>query len=139
GGLDAKRVFAEAEKQLGELRLSAAATPASKAVSTNLDLTWDLDAGHLLATWPIPDFRQPDHAALMVAAQWLNMQLASDPDLEPQIGMAFAGADLTTPEGSFFFISAALRPGAEVDAARKAILRQVEWLATSVGESAQTA
>lgn len=138
-GLDAKAVFAEAEKQLGDLRLHAALSPALKAVSTNLDLTWDLDARHLLMTWPIPDFRQPDTAALMVAAQWLNMQLASDSDLKRQVGMAFAGADLTTPEGNFFFVSASLRPGADAEAVRKAILKQVERLATSAGESSQAA
>src|SRR5882672_6442253 len=53
--------------------------------------------------------------------------------------MAFAGADLTTPEGSFFFISASLRPGADIELVRKAILKQVERLATSAGPSGQAA
>jgi predicted Zn-dependent peptidase len=138
-GLDARTVFAEAEKQLNALCLQPASPPASSAVVTNLDLTWDLDARHLLVTWPIPDFRQPDHAALMVAAQGLNMRLASDLDLKPKVGMAFAGADLATPEGNFFFISASIRPGVDVEAVRKTILGLVEGLATSASESAQAA
>ena len=137
GGVESKAAFAEAEKQLGSLRLPAKLAPASKVAWTNLDLTWDLDARHLLLTWRIPGFHQPEHAALMVAAQWLTMQLAMDQDLKSQIGMAFAGADLATPEGNLFFVSAPLRPGAEIEAVRKAIMKQVESLAST--EIAQAA
>jgi predicted Zn-dependent peptidase len=130
GGVEAKAAFVEAEKQLGGVRLPAKLTPASKVAWTNLDLTWDFDARHLLLTWRIPGFRQPEHAALMVAAQWLTMQLAMDQDLKSQTGMAFAGADLATPEGNFFFVSASLRPRAQVEAVRKAIMKQVAGLAS---------
>jgi len=130
GGLDNRVVFAEAEKQLGDLRLPAKPAPTSKVIWTNLDLTWDLDARHLLLTWRIPDFHQHEHAALMVAAQWLTMQLAMEQDLKSQIGMAFAGADLATPEGDFFFVSASLRPGADGETVRNTILRKIESLTT---------
>jgi predicted Zn-dependent peptidase len=139
GGVESEAAFAEVEKQFGALRLPAALAPAAKAVSGNLDLTWDLDARHLLVAWAIPDFRQTDHASLMVAAQWLNMQLSSDAELKRQTGMAFAGADLTTPEGSFFFISASLRPGTDAEAMRKAIFSQIERLAKSANEISQAA
>jgi len=129
GGLETKAVFAEVKKHFGGLRLDGNLPPGSKLVSTNLDLTWDLDARHLLVTWPIPDFRQERHAALMVAAQALNLQLGSDADLKRQTGMVFAGADLMTPEGTFFFISASLRPGSDTGAVRQAMLSQVERLA----------
>jgi RNA polymerase sigma factor (sigma-70 family) len=130
GGVEAKTAFAEAQTQFGGLRLRGGLPPGSEAASTNLDLTWDLDARHILVTWPIPDFRQEEHAALMVAAQAVNMRVAPAVELKRQTGMIFAGADLVTPEGGFFFISASLRPGAEVEVVRKAILNQVEQLAT---------
>lgn len=136
-GLEEKVVLAEAEKQLGGLRPRGVLSPASKPVSTRLDLTWDLDARHLLVTWQIPNSRRPRHAELMVAAQWLNMQFASDQDLKRQIGMAFAGADLATPEGNAFYVSASLRPEASVEAVGKTILRQVERLAASDSEIPQ--
>jgi predicted Zn-dependent peptidase len=129
GGVEAKTVFTEVEKQIGALLLTGKPAPASKLAWTNLDLTWDLDARHLLLTWRIPDFRQPEHAALMVAAHWLTMQLAMDKELKSQTGMAFAGADLATPEGDFFFASASLRPATQVESVRKAILKYVEGLA----------
>lgn len=130
GGVEAEAAFAEVEQQLGRLSLPARLAPAAKAIWTDLDLTWDLEARHLLLTWRIPDFRQPGHAALMVAAQGLTMRLAMDQELKSQIGVAFAGADLATPEGDFFFVSASLRPGADFEAVRKAIVTQVESLAS---------
>jgi hypothetical protein len=75
----------------------------------------------------------------MVAAQWLNMQLASDQELKPQAGMAFAGADLATPEGDFFFVSVSLRTGAEVEAVRRIISKQVGHLAAGTKEIPEAA
>ena len=139
GGAEAKVVIAEVEKQFGGLHLQGNLPLASRVISTNLDLTWDLEARHLLLTWAIPDFRQADHAALMVAAQALNMQFFSDAELKRQTGMIYAGADLATPEGNFFFISASLRPGTEVEAVRNEILSQVERLATGANGTPKAA
>jgi len=139
GGLESKEVFVEVEKQLGTAQLPGALSPALKARPGNLDLTWDLDARHLLLTWPIPDFRQEDHAALMVTAQLLNMALPSDSQLPGQTGMTFAGADLATPEGSYFYVSASLRPGSNFDEVRKAIHAHVARIASDAGELSQSA
>jgi len=138
GGLPPQQVFAEVERQLGALQLAGALPPASTARPGNLDLTWDLDARHLLLTWPIPDFRQEDCAGLMVAAQCLNMLLPSDSQLTRQTGMTFAGTDLTTPEGTFFYVSASLRPGSNFEEVRKAILTHVAQLASDSGELSQS-
>ncbi len=140
GGVTAEQVFTEVQKQLGEVRLTGTLPPKSDVAPRNLDLTWDLDARHLLLLWPTPDFQQPDHAALVVAAQCLNMQLASDPQVKEQAGMVFAGADLTTPEGSFFFVSASVRPQANLKDLRDAIQSHVGQLAsdgTAVAHAAQ--
>jgi predicted Zn-dependent peptidase len=129
-GLESPQVFAEVQKQLGDLSLRSVLPLAVKPTPQSLDLTWDLDARHLLVTWPIPDCRQEDHAALMVAGQCLNMLLASDPQLTQQSGMVFAGSDLTTPEGDFFFVSASLRPGSTFAELRKSIQAHVARLSS---------
>jgi hypothetical protein len=78
GGVDAETFFAEVERQLDQIKSQATPTPPVKLRTGNLDLTWDLDARHLVLTWPIPHFGQDDYAALIAAAQWLNMQFYSD-------------------------------------------------------------
>lgn len=131
-GLQPAEAFAEVQKQLGGLSLRPVPPLAVKTTPQSLDLTWDLDARHLLVTWPIPDCRQEDHVALMVAGQCLNMLLASDPQLTQQAGMIFAGSDLATPDGDFFFVSASLRPGSTFAALRKAIQTHVSRLSSDV-------
>jgi predicted Zn-dependent peptidase len=81
GGVSAAQAFEEATTQLAALRLNADSVPPAKTIAGNLNLTWDLNARHLLLTWPIPDHRSADHAALMVAAQCLNMQMFGDAEL----------------------------------------------------------
>ena len=48
----------------------------------------------------------------MTAGQWLTIQYFRDAQLKKFTGFTLAGADLATPEGNFFYISASLRPGA---------------------------
>jgi len=136
-GLQSAEVFAGVQKQLGGLSLRSVPPLAAKTTPRTLDLTWDLDARHLLVTWPIPDRRQEDHAALMVAGQCLNMLLASDPQLTQQAGMIFAGSDLTTPEGDFFFVSASLRPGSTFAELCKTIQTHVGRLSSDASTLAQ--
>jgi predicted Zn-dependent peptidase len=112
GGIDAKSFLAEAAKQLGSLPSRARPAPRVTPRTGNLDVTWDLDARHLLLVWATPDFSDPDFAPLMISAQWLTMQYFSDRQLQTQVGQAFAGTDLATPEGHFFYVSASVRPGA---------------------------
>ena len=137
GGLEANAVFAEAEKQLGALKPRAASLPAAKANPRNMDLTWDLEARHLLLTGPIPDCQHDDYAALTTAAQLLNMLLVSEPQLTRQTGMVFAGADLATPEGAFFYVSASLRPGTDFETLRRALLAKVGRLSSDPAQISQ--
>lgn len=136
-GLEAKQVVAEVQQQLGALSLRSAPSLTSDSKPGTAKLTWDLDARHLLITWPIPDFRQADHAALMVAAQSLNLRLSSDPQLKRQTGMTFAGADLVTPEGSFFFVSSSLWPDSDMEQVRQAILGHVGKLSSDLASAVQ--
>jgi predicted Zn-dependent peptidase len=129
GGVDAQAVLAEVRNQLGKLTSPARLPTAMDNVRTGrLEVTWDLDARHLLLTWPLPDFGDPDFAPLMAASQWLTMQYFNDSELKKLIGQTFAGADLVTPEGNYFFVSASLRPGAAFADVEKALRRPLSKL-----------
>ena len=119
--------------ELGKLELRGKPIATVKRSSGDADLTWDLDARHLLLTWQIPGFDDADYAALMVAAQLSNMQFASSPELQQQAGILLAGADLLTPEGNFFYVSAALKPGTSLQQLRERFQTSLDGLATGKG------
>lgn len=111
GGVEPARALAACSQAFGALSSSAAPAPAVKPHPGAREMTWDLDARHLVITWPIPACAAAEFPALLAAAQWLNMQCFSDPTIQKMVGLAFAGADLATPEGNYFYLSASLRPG----------------------------
>jgi len=135
GGVAPEVAFSEMEKEFGGLKMRPPlpASPA-RADPGRLDLRWDLDARHLLLTWPIPDFHHELYAPLMAGAALLNARLSADPALTGKVGMVFAGSDLATPEGDVFFVSASLRPGSSFDEVRRAILRHVAMLTSDSAE-----
>jgi hypothetical protein len=120
GGVEPAKVFA-AVKGLESLPAADQQVPV-RLHPGDREMTWDLDARHLLLTWPIPDCSQAaDFAPLLTAAQWLNAQFFSDPELKKLTGMTLAGVDLKTPEGNFFYVSASLRPEADFKQVRAQI------------------
>jgi hypothetical protein len=64
----------------------------------------------------------------LVAAQWLNMRIFGDAGLKELAGMVFAGADLRTPEGSWFYISASVKPNADLQQLRARITTHLNTL-----------
>ena len=128
GGIDPKTFLAEATRQLGPVTSGARPVPRVTPRPGKLDVTWDLDARHLLLLWPLPDFADADFASLMAAAQWLNIQYFSDAQLKKLAGHTFAGTDLATPEGNFFYVSASLRPGATFSDVEKALRAPLQKL-----------
>jgi len=112
GGIDAETLKPIVSKRLGALKSDAKPFATVKLSDAGHDMTWDLNAKHILLTWPIPDFRNDDCAALMVASQLVQMGVFSDAGLKGLTGAVFAGADLTVPEGNYFYVSATLRPEA---------------------------
>lgn len=132
GGVDPATAFGELEKEFGGVKLPGTAAPALKLKhgAGEFDVKWDLDARHLSITWPIPDFKDPDYAALMVTAQALSMRLNMDPGLKRMFGMTLAGVDWVTPEGTYFYLSASLRPGVSFEKAQATLTAKVKELAT---------
>lgn len=138
GGLDPGVVFGELEPQFSKIPTRPAPDLRVKLKTTNVQLTWDLNANHLLLLWPIPGYHEADHAPLLVAAQLLNQALATDSEVPKQTGMVFAGADLTVPESTFFYVSASLRPGAKPDDVRKLLLERLRKFASDTLPAMQT-
>jgi predicted Zn-dependent peptidase len=102
GGLEPAMLLPAFSEKLGTLKSSASPVAPVKTHPQNRDLTWDLNARHLVLTWAIPSMEKDDYAASLLVAQRLNMQFFSDDELKKLTGMTLAGADLTTPEGNFF-------------------------------------
>ncbi|MHC4460682.1 MAG: M16 family metallopeptidase [Planctomycetota bacterium] len=128
GGIDAQTLKPVITEKLGMLKSDAKTHEPIKLHRGNRKMTWDLDASHLVLTWPIPDFSHNDYPALMVASRWLMMKCFSDPELKKMTGMVWAGADLTAPEGNFFCISASIKPEASFDDVREKIERHLQPL-----------
>jgi hypothetical protein len=127
GGVEQAKVFA-AVKELDRLPVADQQVPV-KLHPGDREMTWDLNARHLLMTWPIPDSSQAaDFAPLLTVAQWLNVQFFSDPELKKLTGMTLAGVDLKTPEGNFFYVSASLRPEADFKEVRGQIEEKLRSL-----------
>ncbi len=126
GGLEVNTVRPIVTDRLGKITSEAKAPAPVQAPGGSRDMTWDLDARHLLLTWPIPDVGADDYPALLVAGQLLMMGLFQDQELKALTGMALAGADLATPEGTFFYVSASLQPGASFEAVRGKLAQHVQ-------------
>ena len=128
GGVEPSRVLSIAREQLGAIKSGAAPVAPVKLYPGNREMTWDLNAHHLVITWPMPTPASEDFAPLLAAGQWLNMRFFSDPEIKRLTGMTFAGADLATPEGSFFYVSASLRPGISFPEVQQKLEQKVQGL-----------
>jgi hypothetical protein len=128
GGLAAEDVQPVVAKHLGEIT-SRAQTPAVvKLHEGSRQMTWDLDARHLVLTWPIPRPGDKDYAPLMVAERLLMMRVFADAELKALTGMVLVGTDLNVPEGDFFYVSASLQQDAPFDAVRQKLTAHVKAL-----------
>ena len=135
GGVELAKVSAAARERFGAINSGATLAAPVKLHPGNHELTWDLKARHLIITWPMPATASEDFAPLLAAAQWLNMRLFSDPEVKRLTGMTFAGADLTIPEGNFFYLSDSLRPGISFREVQQKLEQQVEGLSSSAEDS----
>lgn len=115
GGVDARTIKPVIAERLGTIQSDAKTAQVVKPHSGHRKMTWDLNARHLLLTWPIPAVTDEHYPALMVAGHWLTMKFFSDAELKKLTGMVLAGADLTAPEGNLFYVSASLKPDASFD------------------------
>jgi len=129
GGIDPKEFLAAVEESIGKLVCDAKPLAAVPPRSGDRDATWDLDARHIMLVWPIAaPANVDDHGPLMLAAPLVMALAAQDASLSGLAGPVLAGADLASPEGWHFYVSAALRPGASVAEVRRILAGHVEHL-----------
>jgi len=128
GGVEPGAALFLIAKQLEGIRSDAKSALPVETSSGNRDITWDLDARHLLITWPIPDADKEDYAFLMIFGHLLSMRIFGDSYLTSMTGPALAGADLRSPEGAYFYVSVSLKRDAPLPDVRQKIWSHVEAL-----------
>lgn len=128
GGIDTKTVSGVVAQRLEKIQSTAKPINPVQVHPGHHTMTWDIDARHVVLSWPIPRFTEKDYPPLMVAAQLLMMRFYYDPELKTMTGMVLAGADLTVPEGNFFYVSASVKPEVSFDEVRAKLIRHVQAL-----------
>jgi predicted Zn-dependent peptidase len=111
GGEAPDVVFDAVTESLGAVKSAAKPAESREIKAGTYKAKWDLNARHVLLTWPIPGPGEDpaDHAALMVLSRLTWMHLAQDAQLGMEFGPLIPGTDLRCPESSYFFISATAR------------------------------
>jgi predicted Zn-dependent peptidase len=104
-GATAKRHEAEAAKRARDLKPLA---------SGELEATWDLQNGHALAWFLLPNATADDAAAALVLSLWIGVRLQADPDLKARKIVAIASSDAVVPEGRVVMLSASLPVDADL-------------------------
>jgi len=130
GGIDAKTLKPVISKQLGTITSEATMAEQVSLHPGSRKMTWDLNARHLVLTWPIPAISDMSYPSIMAVGPWLMMKLSAEPELKKLSGMIFAGTDLVTPEGNFFYVSASIKPDVSFDDVRKRIESQLRILSS---------
>ena len=125
GGVTLDEAHAAADEVLSAIK-SETVSPAPTVIAKGArEITWDLPTRHIVLSWPLPEAGDKYFAALFAAAAQLQMQLFQDADLKKLTGNVFAGTDLATPEGRYFFINAVLQPGVEFKQVQDALEARV--------------
>jgi hypothetical protein len=126
GGVPAEETGNTLVELIGPIKSEAKPAVPVELHKESRDVIWDMDARHLILTWPIPPASHKDYPGLLLAAQVLMVQLNGDPALQRAAGMTLVGADLALPEGNFFYVSASLRPDVEPDVVQRDIIARVQ-------------
>jgi predicted Zn-dependent peptidase len=120
GGIAAETLKPAVAEAIGRIASKATAVPAATSKSApcqgDLRAVWDLEARHLIVTWPIPSPDEKGYAALHLAAQALTMALASDPELQGRKAPILASTEAIAPEATFFVVSTPVSEDAKDDA-----------------------
>ena len=76
--------------------------------------TWDVGMGHLIHWWLVPDTSPADRAAVDALSLIVNTRIQQRGEFGRLGVQAVAAADLITPEGRWFMISASVPDGVDV-------------------------
>ena len=124
GGVDPKALKDTMEKQLGVISLVKKTFPQPTAppkVTKNKNATWDVNVTHYMETYPIPRPENEDYPALYIASLLWRFACTQDAQLKELIGYIYCGVDLVTPEQVYLYVSASLKPDADIETVKQRI------------------
>ncbi|RKU31525.1 hypothetical protein C6497_01640 [Candidatus Poribacteria bacterium] len=124
GGVDPEILQSTVEEKFGSITLADSIQPSATVTSQkNKDLkaTWDSNVTHYMETYAIPAPTHDDYPTLYVTNAILGQSIMMDAELKKLTGSIFSGADLITPEQTYLFVSAALKPGSDVEKVKQRI------------------
>ena len=124
GGVDSETLKDTMEKQLGTINLTAKAFPQPTAppeIAKDQNATWDVNVTHYMETYPIPRLENEDYPALYVASLLWRFACTQDAQLKELVGYIHCGVDLVTPERVYLYVSASLKPDADIEKVKQRI------------------
>ena len=124
GGVDPETLKQTMEKQLGAISLSEKTLPQSTVppeIAKDQNATWDINVTHYMETYPIPRPENQDYPALYIASLLLRLACIQDPQLKELTGHVFCAVDLVTPEQVYLYVSASLKPDADIEKVKQRV------------------
>ncbi|MDE0482190.1 MAG: sigma-70 family RNA polymerase sigma factor [Candidatus Poribacteria bacterium] len=124
GGVDPDTLKDTMEKQLGAIHLPKKTLPhptVSPEFAKDQSVTWGVNVTHYVETYTIPRPENEDYPALYVASVLLRLAYMQDDRLKETTGHTYCGVDLVTPEQVYFYVSASLKPEADIEKVKQRI------------------
>ena len=124
GGVDPETLKETMEKQLGAISLVEKTLPpptVSPKIAKAQNATWDVNVTHYMETYPIPNPENGDYPALYIASLLWRLACTQDAQLKELIGYIHCGVDLVTPEQVYLYVSASLKPSADIEKVKQRI------------------
>ena len=112
------------ETQLGTINLTEKTLPRSTVppkIAKDQNATWDINVTHYMETYPIPNPENEDYPALYIASLLWRLACTQDAQLKGLIGYIYCGVDLVTPEQVYLYVSASLKPDADIEKVKQRI------------------
>ena len=134
GGVDPEALKDTMEKQLGVINLVKKTFPQPTAppeIAKDQNATWDVHVTHYMETYPIPNVENEDYPALYVASLLWRFACMQDTQLKELIGYIHCGVDLVTPEQVYLYVSASLKPDADIEMVKQRIRQRMNPLKQS--------
>ena len=130
GGIEPEALQSAMEEQLGQIKLTANTLPSATTPTAekNRKAIWDVNVTHYMETYPIPDPTDENYPAFFVACMLLNQSLMMDTELKQLTGSVFCGADLVTPEQTYLYVTASLKPDSDVEKVKRRIGQLINQL-----------
>ena len=124
GGVNPETLKETMEEQLGTIYLPEKTLPqptVSPEFAKDQSVTWDVNVTHYVETYPIPRPENEDYPALYIVSVLLRLAYIQDEQLKETTGYTYCGVDLVTPEQVYLYVSASLKPDADIEKVKQRI------------------